>query len=214
MEALRAAWAHGTLGNALYSRGEPEEALTAYRKTAELFARQDSAFARQWGAYAQEQIHRIQTLENVLSGRQRAESSAEWAAALTAGYHQRRYREIVTLTERTLQTDPELTGESWGIYNSACAAARRAADPAEPSAAERSRLRGLARAWLAREVERWTGWAREGGQHAAEARRQLAHAMQDPDFASARDKGFQKLPPVERGAWQELWNMVGQSIGK
>ncbi len=207
--------ANVNLGIALRSR-DVDGALAAFERAAELFAQQDGAFARQWESYSREQaqsLRHIPALEEVLAGRRPAVSSEEWADAILVGYRQGRYAEAVALTEHTLQGLLDPSDGAWRTYNSACAAALLAADTAaELSTAERARLRGLARAWLAREIERLKASIPGGGGPAAEARRWLEHALQDPDFASVRGDALADLPEPEQAAWQELWASIARAL--
>ena len=105
-----------------------------------------------------------------------------------------------------------IDGGEWGAYNSACAAALAVTDfTVEMTADERSRVRELARTWLAHETERWKAWTAEDGERAAEARRRLHHALQDPDFASVRGDALVDLPVAERAAWEVLWSSIEQA---
>jgi hypothetical protein len=207
--------ANVNLGIALSSR-DVDGAVAAFERAAELFAQQDGAFARQWESFSREKAQSLRrlpaALEEVLAGRRPAESSEEWADAVRVGCRQGRYAEVVALTENTLQGSLEALDDAW-TYSSACAAALLAADAAtELSAAERARIRGLAHAWLAREVERWRAWIDAGGERVLEGYFRLKHALQDPNFARLRGDALADLPEPERAAWQELWASIAQAL--
>lgn len=204
------------LGNALHGLARFEEARAAYEGAEQAFGRQQGAFAEHWAAFARKQVEWIDglpILEEVLLGQRAAASSAEWSEAIDLGYLQQRFREVVSLTEATLNDALELVDDdSWSSYNSACVAALLAADQeAEPDAAERARLRALAHAWLTREVERWGTWL-ASDERAAAARESLRHALEDPDFAAVRGERLASLPEQERAAWHELWTTVEQTL--
>ncbi len=134
---------------------------------------------------------------------------------MIGGCLQRRFHEVVTLTEETLWSAPELVEDSEeGFYNSACAAVQLAAQSTpELDTDERSRVRELAYEWLFAEFERWQGRIDEGGERAAEARQRLQQAMRDPDFASVRGDGLEELPADERAGWEELWAEIERAGG-
>jgi tetratricopeptide (TPR) repeat protein len=206
---------HFNMGVDLEAAGDVEGALERYRRAIE-YAPEN----REPRSMAGERIRALERLSEtlpelleVLEARRTAVSSAEWAAAVDLAYRQGRYEEIVALTQATLAGTPELLGEeSWHGYNSACAAARlAAADDAQAGAAQRSRTRELARAWLAAEVERWCGWIADGTR-ATEARQRLRRAQQDPDFASVRGEALENLPAEEGSAWRALWSEIERGL--
>jgi tetratricopeptide (TPR) repeat protein len=213
--------AHVNLGLALVRSGELEEALDAYREAEALFALDSSAFGRQWheaaGRSADElelRIERVPELDEVLAGR-RAASSEEWNLAVQHGYDRRRHADVVALTERTLQDAPELIDDVLGLYNSACSAALLdARSAASVDDAERARARGLARAWLGREVERWVAVRDRAGSDAAAALGSLEHALEDPDFATVRGAALEGLPASEQAAWRELWERIEDAVAR
>ena len=81
-------------------------------------------------------------------------------------------------------------------------------------ASDRSRVRGLALAWLNLEIDRWENWVRENAKRAPEGRRRLKHALEDKDFASLRGEALEKLPGAERKAWQALWQRIQKGAEK
>jgi tetratricopeptide (TPR) repeat protein len=206
--------AYINLGSLQRARGRNREALEAFEGAVESFDTGDTSlwsleFAQQWGQYARDQIGQIRrapALEEVLAGRRRAASSTEWAEAVNHAYAGRRFAEIVALTETTLASAPDLIGdEGWHAYNSACAAVLLADDAEmEPNAAERTRVRDLARSWLAAELERWRAWVATG-EREADARSRVQRALQDPDFASVRGDALEGLSTEEQLAWGALW---------
>jgi tetratricopeptide (TPR) repeat protein len=203
------------LGIALGGR-DVEGALAAFERAAHLFAQQGGDFGREWESFSQTQIQALRrspALEDVLAGRRPAASPEEWADAVRVGFPQSRYAEIVALTEHSLPVSLEASDDAWRTDIPACAAALLAADTAaELSAAERARLRGLAHAWLEREVTRWKAWMDDGGERAAEGRRGLEQALREPDLASLRGDGLVDLPEPERAAWQELWASTARAL--
>ncbi|TDJ71150.1 MAG: tetratricopeptide repeat protein [Planctomycetota bacterium] len=214
---------HFNHGIALRDGGDLEAALESFERAQKLYARLDTPVARKWEASsgtAAQQVRRIlalgPALDEVLAGQRAVTSSEEWSGAVAGGYLQRRFQEVVTLTEETLWSAPELVEDSeQGFYTSASAAVLLAAQSTpEPDADERSRMRELAREWLFAELGRCQRWIDEGGESAAEARRRLQQIMGDPDFASVRGDGLEELPAGERAGWEELWSEIGRASGE
>jgi serine/threonine-protein kinase len=210
------------VGICLTDRGDFERALEQFHKAADLFAEDTSPFGRDWLertqsfiAIAERRLEQRRPLDDVLTGRA-AVSSAEWEAAVEFGCQQRRCREVVELTVRTLVDAPELIDSDLGTYNSACAAALLAASTAaDVTADERVRARELARTWLQRDIDRWSAQLGGGGSEGSTARARLTHALEDPDFASVRGDKIDSLPEAVRAAWRELWTRIatGASTG-
>jgi hypothetical protein len=198
---------------------DPERGLAELRVAVELFEADPSPFGRHWLeesrgrlAQAEQQIAQRAPLGDVLEGR-RAESSEEWNAAVQYGYEQKRYRDVVALTEDTLRDAPELVGDLWGLYNTACCAALLAASvDASVTADERVRARGFALDWLSRDLERWMARVGKGGADAV--RDEFARALADPDFVSLRGGAIDELPEAERAAWRELWKRIEAGAAK
>jgi tetratricopeptide (TPR) repeat protein len=207
---------HVNLGNELFKRGDRAAALQSYEVAHEIFSAQDTPFARQWVATLSRQIAKMRPIEDLLQGHRLAATSTEWAAAVDAGYEQRRFQEVVALTEAMLEDAPELRDEeSWYVYNSACVAALLAADPDLPlDAAARARARELALTWLTLEFGNWRRWIADSGSRIEEAHDRLRHSLDDGDFASVRGDALDALPEEERRAWQELWSAVERAAGE
>ena len=206
--------AHLNLGDALHKRGDLVSAVAHYESAERIFATQNTAFARQWGANARMKIGTVRgqmlRLDDVLGGRSAARSSDEWHALVQIGYQQKRFREVVALTENTLRDAPELIGNTAeGTYDSACSAALLATDDTTGLGAdERARIRGLAREWLTVAGERWIGEVLQDDRRATEARGWLQHALQDRDFEGLRGAPLEALPEAEQLAWRALWSNI------
>ena len=132
----------------------------------------------------------------------------------------RRHREVVDWTEETLRWHRELVDNgpdsvSWGLYNSACCAARLAfEDDVDLPSEERDRLRGLAHDWLRVEVEHWIPWMANEDPSTAVARRRLSHSLTDADFAPLRGSALESLGAAEREAWSNLWAEVEAALSE
>jgi tetratricopeptide (TPR) repeat protein len=210
------------LGGLLAERGELEPALALFRDAERIFADDPSPFGRAWLersreviALAEKGLARLPALSEVLDGR-RAVSSEEWNAAVQFGYDQKRYREVVALTESTLRDAPELIGGFYGAYFPACVAALLAAEGEVAGIAtdERARLREEARVWLTREAERCITQLDTGGSDAEDCRDFLKHVQEDPDLASVRGGAIDALPESERMAWRALWKRIVEGAAK
>jgi serine/threonine-protein kinase len=201
---------------------DPERGLAELRVAVELFEADPSPFGRHWLeesrgrlAQAEQQIAQRAPLGEVLEGRA-AVSSDEWNAAVQYGYEQKRYREVLELTEATLRDAPELIGGMYGAYCPACVAALLAADveAAGIGTQERAHLREQARAWLAREIERWIAQIEQGAPDAGDSHGMLIHVQGDPDLASVRGAAIDALPESEREAWRALWKRIEAGAAK
>jgi tetratricopeptide (TPR) repeat protein len=198
---------HHNLGYVYYQAERFEEAAAEFEMALDL----DPGFERSRSMLSR--IERHAGLLELLAGKVQASSPAEWAEAVASGYASGRFRAVVELTEATLGSAAELTEVpgGWGVYNSACAAARLAADgDTQDWTAER--LRGLARDWLAKETKQWTLWIEQDGQLAEQGRARLTHALQDTDFALVRAAAIEGLPESERAAWRGLWSKIELAI--
>ena len=210
--------AHFNRAAALQDSGRLQDAIEAFRRAEELYAKDDVAqaqVARTRIETLERRIARIPELDAVLTGARTAASNREWSEAIRHGYGADRHADVVALTERTLQDRPDLVDgnvETWGAYNSACSAALLAANAeAELDHAERTRLRGLAHAWLQREVARWREQSAANGPDAAAGRQRLAHALGDPDFVTLRAAALSQLPSDEQERWRSVWTACGEA---
>jgi hypothetical protein len=81
---------------------------------------------------------------------------------------------------------------------------------------ERSRLRRQALDWLRADLGAWRSLlAKDAGQNGPVAGRQLQHWQEDADLAGVRGPvALAKLPEAERGAWQQLWADVADTLGR
>jgi superkiller protein 3 len=195
------------LGACYADKGDFARALVQFQRAEELFGRDSSPFGRGWVEQSRRFIAMAQRMlerpSEVLAGRA-AGSSAEWHAAIHFGHDQRRDREVMDLTEATLRDAPQFVAGGDGTYTSACSALLLATNPdAQVTDADRARARALARAWLAREVERASANDADGREL---SRRMLA----DADLASVRGAAIDALPEAERAAWRELWSRIRQ----
>jgi Tfp pilus assembly protein PilF len=98
-------------------------------------------------------------------------------------------------------------------YNAACAfalAGTGQGDAATLEAAEKSRLRKQALAWLRDEMKHWAAHAKSARPNApGEAANWLRHVQKDDDFAGVRAAGpLAALDADERKEWQQLWTEV------
>jgi hypothetical protein len=105
-------------------------------------------------------------------------------------------------------------------YNAACAAAlagcKKGRDAARLKDNERVRLRQQALDWLKDDLRAWAqlldAQPDKGGPTVA---RQLAHWLEDADFAGVRgQQALAKLPAAERQAWQKLWADVAHTLAR
>jgi hypothetical protein len=99
-------------------------------------------------------------------------------------------------------------------YNAACAAALAGSgqgkDAGKLDDKERSRLRKQALDWLNADLRAWRGLLEKELAKAGPAvAQQLAHWLEDTDLAGVRgEPALARLPAVERGDWQKLWQEV------
>jgi serine/threonine protein kinase/Tfp pilus assembly protein PilF len=99
-------------------------------------------------------------------------------------------------------------------YNAACAAALagcgRGEDAKSLDEQKLTRLRRQALDWLRADLAAWQQLLeKEGDKARAAAAKQLAHCLEDTDFASVRGpEALAKLPEAERRDWQKLWDDV------
>jgi hypothetical protein len=121
--------------------------------------------------------------------------------------------------EEAFSEDPKLLDDlrNQHRYNAACAAALvgigKGRDAAKLDDSERDRLRRQALAWLQADLTCWAWVAAESPKASAQVAKSLAHWQQDPDLAGVRDKSaLEKLPDVERPAWEKLWADVAEVL--
>jgi hypothetical protein len=104
--------------------------------------------------------------------------------------------------------------------NAACAAALagcgQGKDAEALSPEERARLRQRALEWLRAEVAAWRAvLERARGKAAPVVAQQMAHWLQDTNFAGVRGpEALARLPKEEREAWQKFWAEVEQLCSK
>ncbi|MFO0955923.1 MAG: serine/threonine-protein kinase [Isosphaeraceae bacterium] len=183
-------------------RGREDEAVAAERDLEDL--RLDDPRARALDA-------RLEAL-----GRgEAARDDGERLAMARRAADTRRFALAVGLWAQALEADPKAADDRDALhrFNAARAAASaadgRGIDPPGDEA-DRARLRGRARDWLAAERAAWAGMLEAAQPRVRNAIAATLRRWQtDPDLAPVRDpESLAKLPDAERRAWSELWESV------
>jgi len=210
---------HYNIGNALKEQGEFEDAIASYQKALAIWSPPESEFEVLWVGRAEDAIQQCLAWlnwETVLDGERLPNTMHEFDAAVQVGMGKaERYHDVIALTEAVLAGPPELIDAIAPIsyYRAACTAALLAdRAEAESSAAERTRVRGLARTWLARAVGIWCDKLDEKDGLRAARRKRLTQALADEVFTSVRGAALESLPEAERTAWQELWAAIEDAL--
>jgi serine/threonine protein kinase/tetratricopeptide (TPR) repeat protein len=210
--------AHHQLGNALFEKGQLREAAEAYRRVGKLVPQNAGV-----GASASRQLNRCEhllalesRLPAILAGGEPPADAGELRdLAWVCQYSQRNYAAAARFYAPAFAAQPKLADDlqAQERYSAACAAALAAAgqgtDAAKLDAAERTRLRGQARAWLSADLAAWAKLVKDNPRERPRAREVLRHWQTDDDLATLRDAGaLAGLPPEEQASCRKLWKEV------
>jgi serine/threonine protein kinase/Flp pilus assembly protein TadD len=213
------AWCHDGLGEALAMQGKLAEAVKSYERAAALLPK-DPAIR-----YHLHITKRRLALEPKFSALVRGEEKApagEEIVVVDLCISKRMFVSAVRLYQEVFAAVPRLAEHpnSPHRYKAACAAARAAAGEGEEAAAlgaaERSRLRGQALAWLRADLSAARQRLEKGPDEArAAAYMRLAPMEHDPNLSSVRDaRALARLPESERGEWRKFWADVAAQLAK
>jgi serine/threonine protein kinase/WD40 repeat protein/tetratricopeptide (TPR) repeat protein len=208
--------AYCNLGAALEPLGRFEQALEARRRGHELGrGRPGWRYpSGQWVKRSERLLALDRRLPGVLAGQDAGPAEQANLAELCLQY-KGRYADAALLYGKAFAASPGLA-EALSLphrYNAACAAALagcgQGAGAGGLSAAEKARLRGQARDWLAASL---VGIGKHLADHPASARDiegGLRSWLAEPRLSGVRDaKGLAGLPDEERRRWAELWGEV------
>jgi serine/threonine protein kinase/Flp pilus assembly protein TadD len=217
---------HCNLGRALLAKGQFRQAVEELRLAHELGAR-DPRWRYPTGQLIRqaEQMAQVDDrLPGVLLGKDRPSDSAEGIAfAKLCQFYRKQYAAAACFYNEAFAGQPALAeklGEPGSRYDAACAAALagcgQGKDADECDDKERARLRRQALNWLRADLAAWQKLLeKEPDRASAAAAPQLAHWLEDTDFAGVRgEQALAKLPEAERRDWQQLWNDVAGTLAR
>jgi tetratricopeptide (TPR) repeat protein len=212
--------AHGNLGYALLQQGRFIEARSATRRCLELLPEGDPR--RQRASRQLEQCERFLALDAklpaVLKGEAQPANAAERLAYARLCQSKKLYRAAARFCADAFAAEPKLADDlqAQHRYNAACYAALaghgQGEDAQQLDAAERTRWRQQALAWLRADLTAYTKLL-DGDKPDARTlvQQRMRHWQQDTDLAGLRDKdALAKLPAEEREACQKLWADVAE----
>jgi serine/threonine protein kinase/Flp pilus assembly protein TadD len=214
--------AHCKLGAALCDlKHDYDGAIDEFRTAIRL--KPDDAIAGKNLRQAERLLELDRKLPAILSGKQQPADVAQRIALaeLCQRPWKRRYLAALRFYEAAFAVEPKLTGDqpSEARYNAACAAALAGCGEGEDAKSlddkERARLRRRALDWLRADLAAWQKLLdKEPDKTRAAAAQQLAHWLEDKDFAGVRrPEALAKLPEAERRDWQRLWDEV-KAVGQ
>jgi hypothetical protein len=162
-------------------------------------------------------------LPAILTGKEKPADALEQAmVALICARKERRHAAAARFFAAAFAAQPGLGEDvSQGTrYVAACSAivagTGQAKDGTDLDAAERSRWRNQALAWLQADLAMWSKQLDSGGRQArAMVRVMLSRWQKEPDLAGVGDPKMRlSLPAEEREAWQRLWDDVEALLSK
>jgi tetratricopeptide (TPR) repeat protein len=213
--------AHRNLGLVLLDKGQFREAVKELRRSHELGSmKPESPRAR-----AESDLRRAEQmaalddrLPAILEAKDTPKDAAERIAfAQLCQLYRKRFGAAVQFYEDTFAAEPALAeklGSPGSRYDAACAAALAGCGQGEDAKSlddkEHARLRRQALDWLRADLAAWQKLLdKEPDKDPTAAAQQLAHWLEDPDFAGVRGhEALAKLPEAERRDWQKLWDDV------
>jgi serine/threonine-protein kinase len=208
--------AHHNLGVALFRKGQLDNAIACFRKAIEIDPKYTVAQGSLRVAERMRQL--LCRCEDVLAGKDKPKSPAEACelATLCGQPFLKRYAAAVRLFEGVFAEDAKLAANLAQAhrYNAACFAVLAAAgvgeDASKLDAAERSRLRQQALAWLCADLSAWTKLLVTGpAATRTQVQQQMRHWQQDSDLAGIRDRAsLANLGDEERTGFTQLWSDV------
>jgi tetratricopeptide (TPR) repeat protein len=218
---------YSSLGLLLRDQGRFREALASLRKGHELGARR-SGWPSTGSAAIIRRVERLVELDGDLPAflagqRQPAGPDEQIELACLCGHPAKRlYVAAAHFFADAFAARPALMDdlEAGHRYSAACAAALagcgRGEDAGNLSAAERTRWRQQARAWLHADLAVWAKQlARGPAADRALVQKTLTHWRADPDLAGLRDPdALARLPADEQEMYRQLWEEVAALLRK
>jgi serine/threonine-protein kinase len=165
----------------------------------------------------------MKRLPAVLDGKDRPKDAAERLAfARLCQLRCKEYAAAARFYAEAFAAEPGLAGDPQAghRYNAACAAALagcgRGQDAAGLGEKERARLRQQALDWLRADLGAWRRLLEKGpAENRPVIAGQLAHWLEDPDFAGVRgSEALARLPEAERQPWRGLWDEVADVLAR
>jgi tetratricopeptide (TPR) repeat protein len=216
----KTALAHSNLGQVLLEKGRFAEARTSTRNALQLLPPDHPL--RPLASRTLQQCETLlaldQKLPALLNGQAQPADNAERLAL--AGLCQQPPKGLYAAATRfygdAFAADPKLADDLQAChrYNAACAAALAGCGQGKDAAGlgeeKCGKLRLTARSWLRADLAAWRRLLEQEPDKARPAvARQLAHWLQDQDFAGVRGaESLARLPEAERKDWQQLWEEV------
>jgi tetratricopeptide (TPR) repeat protein len=211
--------AHLALGQALLQQGRFDEARTSTRNALQLFPPDHSLRPLASGQLQQcETLLALdQKLPTVLSGEGRPAGPDEAATlADLCGRYKKLFAAAACFYGDAFAADPKLADDlrAANRYNAACYAALAGCGQGKDGAGlgeeKCGKLRQMALSWLRADLDAWCRLLEKEEEKTRSAvARQLAHWLQDQDFAGVRGaESLARLPEAERKDWQQLWEEV------
>jgi hypothetical protein len=207
--------AHNNLGFTLAKKGQLGEAIAQYQEA--LRVRPDFVGARNNLRQAELLARLAGRLPGLLEGKDQPKDAADRVALAQFFQLHRQYTAAVRLYGDGFTAEPALA-EELGLpgsrYDAACAAILAGSGQGEDAKSlddtERTRLRRRALEWLRADLAAWQKLLdKEPDKARAAAAQELAHWLEDTDFAGVRgEQALAKLPAAERADWQKFWQEV------
>jgi serine/threonine protein kinase/Flp pilus assembly protein TadD len=215
--------AHNSLGAALRTKGQFHAAIAELQEALRL--NKDFAQARDNLRQAEQMAQLNDRLPAVLLGKDQPKDAAERVAfaQLCQLSCREQYAAAARFYTDAFTAEPPLAeklGEVGSRYDAACAAALagcgQGKDAHRSDDKERTRLRRQARDWLRADLAAWQKLLeKEPEKTGAGAAQQLAHWLEDTDFATVRGpEALAKLPEAEHRDWQQLWDEVAGTLAR
>jgi tetratricopeptide (TPR) repeat protein len=214
--------AHCNLGGVLMKMGEFAEALRARRRGHELGSRRpDWRYpSGEWVADCERVAKLDAQRPALLRGDMRPTVADDWV--ILAWIYQQRNRRLyaasASLYTQVFAAFPKETADpaGWNVYNAACAAVLAGTgqgnDAGGLTAAERTRCRKQAIAWLRTDLAAFARRLQEGRPEDRRlVRDEMEHWLHDDDLSAIRDAaGIARLPADEQQACLKLWAAVDE----
>jgi serine/threonine protein kinase/Flp pilus assembly protein TadD len=218
--------AHCALGQALLSKGEFREAVQELRRGHELGSPKPgwSLPSAQWLREAERFVQLDGRLPAILEDKAQPKDAGERVAfaQLCQLPCRKHYAAAARFYAEAFTDDPALAeklGEPASRYDAACSAALAGCGQGEDAKSlddkERARLRRQALDWLRADLAAWQKALEKEPDKAPAGGQQLAHWLEDPDFAGVRGpEALAKLAETEREPWQKLWADVANTLAR
>ncbi len=216
---------HCNLGRVLLAKGQFRQAVEEIRRGHELGSRNP-----RWPYPSAQLLRQAEQLADLdarlaalLKGQKQPKDASErLALAQFCQEHKQLFAAAARWYGEAFAAQPALADDlrTGSRYNAACAAALAGCGQGKEAGnldnKERTRLRKQALDWLRADLAAWRRLLEKvpGQDHPAIAQ-QLAHWLEDTDFASVRgEQDLAKLPEAERKDWQKLWAEVAGTLAR